>query len=217
MATERILSRFPSGEKLHAEYLVDDAVVGIRHFHESGEPSFEVPLRRGRLSGVQYRWDSPGVLLSSEPYLDGRAHGIARQWHDGELVGSYEMVHGTGLDLWWGQEPSGGRYLAEARTFRDGRYEGFEWWLEVDQRSVYEERHFHDGALHGIERRWGSKGSLQKGYPKYWVNGTQVMKRLYLRACKVDATLPPFRESDHLPERRFPAEIDRALGRPKGD
>ena len=212
LATERVLARYPSGAKQRAEYLLGPDLVGTRHFHETGEPSSETPLKQGRPHGLTYRWDMPGVLLSTEPYVDGLPHGTARQWENGQLLGTYDMVHGTGVDLWWGRHPDGERFLAEARYLRDGHREGFEWWIHDDQRRVYEERHCRRGELHGIERVWDMEGRLRRGYPKYWVNGAQVSKRAYVSGCRRDATLPPFRDHEGAPERRFPPEILEALG-----
>lgn len=214
-AIERVLERYPSGAKRSAEYLVGDEIVGRRSFHETGEPEGEWPMRRGRQHGVEYRWDEPGVVLSAEPYVDGLPHGIATQWEDGEILGTYEMVRGTGLDLWWGRREDGERCLYEARYLRDGSRDGFEWWINDDQRSVYEETHFRQGRLHGIERQWNAEGRLRRGYPKYWVNDGRVSKRAYLSACKRDPTLPPFRERDNAPARRFPPDVAAALGPPK--
>lgn len=210
-ATERVLARYPSGAKERAEYLVGQEVVGVRYFHETGEPSFEMPQKQGRLHGVVYRWDEPHAILSTEPYADGLPHGTAKQWSRGKLIGTYQMVRGTGVDLWWGCS-DGEVFLAEARFLRDGRPEGFEWWINDDQRSVYEERHFRKGQLHGIERAWNSEGRLRKGYPKYWVSGEKVSKRAYLTASRQDPSLPPFRERDNYPGRRFPSEVAEALG-----
>lgn len=186
--------------------------MGRRAFHESGEPMGEWPTKSGHAHGVQLRWDEPGELLSAEPYRDGLPHGIARQWDQGELIGTYRMVRGTGLDLWWQRGGDGKRYLAEARYLVRGDREGYEWWINDDQRSVYEESHFRAGLPHGIERQWSPTGRLRRGYPKYWVEGRQVTKRAYLAACDRDPTLPPFREQDQSPRRRFPREVAAALG-----
>jgi hypothetical protein len=43
----------------------------LSRYHETGDPSFEIPQKRGRTHGTTYRWDEPGVLLSTEPYVDG--------------------------------------------------------------------------------------------------------------------------------------------------
>lgn len=211
-AIERVIERYPSGAKKRVEYRVGPEAVGTRTFHETGEPEGEWPERSGVRHGLEYRWDEAGVLLSAEPYVDGLPHGVAKQWQEGELIGSYTMVRGTGWDLWWGRRDDGERCLCEARHVVDGHRDGCEWWICDDQRSVYEESHFRRGTPHGIERRWNSEGRLRRGYPKYWVNGTQVPKRAYVAACKRDATLPLFREQDNAPGRRFEAEVAAALG-----
>jgi hypothetical protein len=85
---------------------------------------------------VQYRWDELGFLISAEPYEAGLAHGIAKQWHQGQLIGSYTMVHGTGLDLWW-QSSDRLIWLSEARYYRDGYRDGFEWRTVPSIRMMY--------------------------------------------------------------------------------
>ena len=81
----------------------------------------------------------------------------------------------------------------------------------VDQRSAERESHFAEGLEHGIQRDWDSTGRLRRGFPKYFINGEQVTKRQYLRAAKLDSSLPPFREEDNRPERQFPPEVAAAL------
>jgi hypothetical protein len=212
-ARERVLSRYASGARQRVEYRVDGKVVGRRDFHETGELEAEWPERNGRAHGVQQRWDTPGELLSTTPYRHGLEHGTARQWRDGKLIGSYRMVRGTGIDLWWGACGSDSPItLSEARYFRHGQRHGFEWWINSDQRSVFEESHYHDGIAHGIARQWNGHGRLRRGFPAYWVQGQQVTKRAYLAAAKLDPTLPPFRELDNLPRRSFPPELAAALG-----
>jgi hypothetical protein len=116
------------------------------------------------------------------------------------------MRHGTGIDLWWISFENGSTYLSEVRYLRAGKRHGFEWWLNEDGRSVWRESHFRDGRMHGIERSWNGQGRLRRGYPRYWVDDVRVTKRQYVRARVGDAALPPFREPDNRPQRRFPSE-----------
>lgn len=212
-AIERVLTWHPNGVKHRVEYLVGDEVVGERHFFETGEPCSEKPLRRGKTHGTEYDWYEPGVLTFAEPYVEGLPHGTARQWIDGKLVGTFKMVHGTGIDLWWQLDEDGTRRLTEVCYFRDGRPDGFRWWLVDEERRVFWESHYRQGQLHGVEREWNlGRWRLKRGFPKYWVNDEQVSKRAYLAACKRDPTLPPFREEDNAPERQFPPEIEKVLG-----
>jgi hypothetical protein len=211
-AAERVVERYAGGAKKKAEYRVGRELVGVRHFHETGEPDLEYALRGGERHGVEYRWGSPGRMTSAIPYAHGVGHGTAKQWgDDGRPLGTYKLVRGTGIDLWRDQREDGSVYLAEAFHWRDGNGDGFEWWLNEDQKTVWIEQHWRDGELHGIERQWNERERLHRGFPRYNVCGQRVTKRQYLRACRSDPTLPPFREADNRPRRAFPAEIAKHL------
>jgi antitoxin component YwqK of YwqJK toxin-antitoxin module len=210
-AKERITARhIKTRKKAKAEYWLRGKVVGVRFFDEAGGIQAENPRKHGLLHGTLYCFHSPAQLEFAESYAKGLAHGTARQWsEDGALLGTYTMKRGTGVDLWrqgsdWGH---GLPYLSEARYLKDGKFHGFEWWINEDQRSVWQERHFKFDKLHGIERDWNSRGRLRRGFPRYWVNGARVVKRQCLRACVKDSSLPRFRKSDNRPERKFPPEI----------
>jgi hypothetical protein len=213
-AKEQVLATHLTGPQTYiAEYRVNRKVVGVRQFDERGQLEFERPMKNGVFHGVLYRCED-GVVISAEPYRNGRAHGTAKQWsYDGELIGTCTMMLGTGLDLWrckkdWGDKRV---YLAEARFIKKGNWDGFEWWLNEDQESVHDEHHFWQNLQHGIQRSWNSEGRIGRGYPRYWVNNKRVTKREYLRACAKDPNLPPFRESDNRPQRKFPPEVLAAI------
>jgi hypothetical protein len=210
-ARERVTARhIRSRKRYKAEYWLRGELVGVRFFDEAGNIQAENPRKDGLLHGTLYCFDSPTQLKFAEPYVNGLAHGTARQWsRDGELLGTYSMNHGTGVDLWRQKNDFGNglQYLSEARYLRDGKFHGFEWWINEDQRSVWQERHFKFDKLHGIERDWNSEGRLRRGFPRYWVEGVRVAKRQYLRACIKDPSLPRFLDSDNRPVREFPPEI----------
>jgi len=219
-AQERIASNHKSnGQKQKAEYLLNGEVVGVRWFDEDGVMESETPFKNGLTHGTQYYFDHhfDGTLriLFSEPYRGGLAHGTARQWSDDgkKLIGTYTMERGTGLDLWQNRCcEADSYYLSEARYLKDGKWHGFEWWLNEDQKTVHEENHFWENKRHGIQRRWNASGKLSRGYPSYWVNDERVSKRQYLRAQANDnSNLPPFREADNLPRRDFSPEVIAAL------
>src|SRR5258708_26287556 len=215
-AVERITERYPDGEKQDAEYLVNGVIVGHRSFEKSGEIVYEVSLNNGVRHGTEYWWIAPGHLHEALPYVDGREHGTHKQFSfDGQLIGTYTMEHGTGIDLWWSLEEDGTRYLSEVRYMEDGNRHGVEWWLNADQESVSEELHLDNGQQHGIERHWNTKGRLRRGYPRYFVHDVQVNKPQYIRACASDPTLPPFRIEDNDPHRTFPPEIQPYLAETK--
>lgn len=138
------------------------------------------------------------------------------QWssYDGKVIGSYTMKRGTGIDLWKQETyPGHSAYLSEARYIKDGNWHGFEWWLNEDQKTVQKENHFWENLQHGITREWNNQGRVKRGYPKYWVRNVRVTKRQYLKAQTKDPSLPPYREVDNLPRRRFPAEVLAAIPR----
>ena len=198
--------------------MLNAEVVGTRWFDEHGVMIFETPYKNGVTHGTRYQFDrrSDGTLKVSlaEPYRNGLADGTARQWsdYDGGVIGSYTMNRGTGIDLWRIETYSGNSvYLHEARYIKDGKWHGFEWWLNDDQASVHQEAHFWENMQHGIRRRYNFEGKLKRGYSQYWVNNKQVSKRQYLRTCAKDSNLPPFRVIDSLPTRNFPPEVQIAF------
>jgi hypothetical protein len=210
-ARESVVATFvASPSKYMARCTLNGKLVGTRVFHETGELSIESPFRNGLLHGIRYWSDVPGMISFAEPYFNGLPHGVAKQWSDeGKLIGTYTMRHGTGLDLWRGVNPEDGiPRLYEARYLKDGKWHGFEWWLDhQDQKRLWQECHYWNDQRHGIERSWNWSGGLRRGYPRYWVGDKRVTKRQYLRACAKDPALPPFREKDNRPDRKFPPEV----------
>jgi len=209
-ATERVLAtHLNRTQKYKTEYLLNVRNRRGAAIRREWPSRLRAPYEEWQTHGTLYDIDD-GVVTFAEPYRNGVVHGTVKQWsHDGELIGTYTMKHGTGLDLWhakydWGK---GRVYLSEARYVKEGKWHGFEWWLDENQKSVHSEHHFWENLQHGIERRWNSQHRLRRGFPRYWVNNKQVTKREYLRACASDPNLPPFRESDNRPRRTFPPEV----------
>lgn len=214
-ANERIVERYADGLKKNVKCFVNRKLVGTRYYDEEGFLSLERPYRDGRIHGVEYHWYFDGILTSAEPYKNGKPHGIARQWsQSGKLIGTYKMVNGTGIDLWWcslnyNDEPP--FYLSETCYLRDGKRHGYSWFINENQKSVFIENHFVQGTSHGIHREWNQHGRLSRGFPQYYVCGEKVNKRQYIHAAASDATLPPFRHEDNEPLRIFPKEIRKHL------
>ena len=184
-ARARLVERHTSGAPARVEYVLRGAVVGHRDFDADGRLMLDCALRKGEPHGTTYRLGLAGTLLSATPYRNGLEHGVARQWSDdGRLIGSYRMRSGTGVDLWWQQTWTNPRrrYLAEVHFQVRGRPHGYEWWLNDDQVSVHQERHWWNGELHGIEREWNAKGQLRRGFPRFYVHGARVTRRVYTRA-----------------------------------
>lgn len=215
-AEERMLSEYrQEGNWIHfqtTECVLDDEIVGRRSYDSDGHLRIETPLKNGKKHGREYIWNEDGSLESVEPYYQGKLHGLARQYgRKGKVIGTYRCVHGTGFDIWRQELEDGSIVISEIHSLQDGRPHGYEWWPREDQRSVWHERHWQQGTVHGIERVWNNKGNLQRGYPKYWIQGRTVRKSVYLKAAKEDETLPTFREKDNRPQRQFPAEIEKLL------
>lgn len=203
-ARARVADRHASGAPERVEYLVGRSVVGCRYFDPNGGLLLDYGVHRGKRHGREYRWDVPGTLLSATSYRNGLEHGTARQWSsDGRLLGTYRMRSGTGIDLWWQETWTKPRrtYLAEARFVKNGKRHGFEWWLNGDQRSVHQERHWSMNELHGIEREWNDRRSLRPGFPRFYVRGRRVTRPSYDRKQKRDASLPPYTPEDNRPQR----------------
>lgn len=155
-----------------------------------------------------------GALESVEPYVNGKMHGLAKQYNqEGKVIGTYRFVHGTGFDIWRCEREDGSIAISEVFIVQDGALHGYEWWLKSDQHSVWHERHWQHGQYHGIERMWNAQGRLKRDYPKYWIQGKKVDKRSYLRAAEHDATFPKYQEKDNHPQRKFPAEIEKLLSK----
>lgn len=196
------------------EYRLGGKLVGRRIFNSEGTLVIETPMRDGRKHGRELTWDDDGKLELVEPYYDGKIHGTAKQYdRRGRVIGTYKMVHGTGYDVWRNQFPDGPVHVSEIHSNRDGSLHGFVWWLEPDQKSVHDEKHWHKGQLHGIDREWNFAGKLRRGFPKYWVHDQAVTKRQYLAAARKDPTLPSFRLKDNRPRREFPREIRQLLNK----
>lgn len=210
-AEEVVEATWESGARQRALYYRDGQCVGYRWWSESGAVTMEYGLKDGQMHGPFRTWHDNGQLCEESSYEHGMEHGVARQYDwDGSLIGSYTMVHGTGVDLWF----AAAGVLTEERHYLDGQRHGYErWWGCCDQ-LIYEESHFRHGQEHGIQRQWNSAGRLRRGYPRYFVAGARVTRRQYERARRTDPTLPPFVAADNAPTRPLPKAL---TPQPDGD
>lgn len=202
-ATEVVLTSYPNGAKREVEYYLNGGLVGFRLWYENGQIDFERTYQGGKMHGPERMWHENGKLHHETRYVHGKEHGLARQWNeDGELVCSYDMDHGTGVDLWWALGT-----LSEERHYRDGCLDGYERWWKQDGASVWQEHHFKQNQPHGIWREWNNAGRLRRGFPQYYVAGKLVTKRRYIQACRSDPTLPPFKSEENNPLRAMSKTI----------
>ena len=215
-AIERVIEEYrEQGQLIYfrlTECILNGQVVGRRAYDSEGALRVETPLKNGNKHGHEYIWNEQGMLESVEPYVDGHLHGLAKQYNQrGKIIGTYRFVHGAGYDIWRYERKDGSIGISEIFSVKDTALHGYEWWPKDDQHSVWHERHWQRGQVHGIERMWNDKGRLKRGYPKYWIQGKAVPKRVYLKAAAKDKTLPKYREIDNRPQRRFPDDIQKLL------
>lgn len=214
--TERLIREYePVGPFAYrlVECILNDQLVGQRVYDQDGQLILETPIKDGKRHGREYRWYEDGSTLESvESYDNGLIHGLAKQYgRSGRLIGTYRMKHGTGFDVWRQEWEDGSISVSEIHSMRDGSPHGYELWFGGKRPTLRHERHWYEGKYHGIERKWNEKGKLRRGYPKYWSHSQQLTKRQYLRAAQTDKTLPPYRDKDNTPRRKFPAEIEQLL------
>lgn len=209
-AAELVVKRWDDGSKQSAVYTRDGVKVGCRWFEPDGRLTMEYGLRGELKHGPFRTYHDTGAVCEDAFYVEGKEHGEIRQFDEaGKLIGSYRMHHGTGVDLWYARRG----VLSEERHLRDGTRDGFERWWNEDQRSVWAECHYRRDTEHGIERRWNERGRLQRGYPRYYVNGERVSKRQYVRACERDESLPKYCTSEDAHLRQLPVTAPPHKGR----
>ncbi|MFT7618405.1 MAG: hypothetical protein ACI97A_002048 [Planctomycetota bacterium] len=208
-----------------AEYLINGEKVGERYWNEYGFLCQEFAMKNGEKNGRCYDFSFGGKLSLVEPYFEGKPHGVAIQFSEsGKVMGTYELKHGSGIDLWrdhFDGQKNNPVYLAEVHYLKDWVQDGFSWFINEDQKSVWMESFFSKSHLHGyvgIERQWDIEvASLDKGYPKFSIGDEEVTKEAYQLICKEDPSLLPYREADDSPERTFPPEIEAHLYSPPND
>lgn len=171
------------------------------YYEEDGSAHLEheQEWHHGRLHGVARLYHENGLLLHETHYEHGLEHGISRQFDpEGTLIGTYEMVKGTGVDRWY----SDSGILKEERHYVNGKRHGYERWYDCGcEGRLFEEGHYWKGEPHGILREWNGKGRLRRGFPKYFVNGQAVTKRQYVARARQNTTLPPFQVEENQPFR----------------
>ncbi len=133
-----------------------------KSFHRNGTLREEISFLGQQLHGACRTWHPNGRLASEQFYQRGRLHGLCQQWNQrGELLGSYEVKDGTGIQREWFQN---GRLQLETSTVA-GKFTGrIRIWLQ-------------DGTLvakqYGIENRnvtqaaYAATASKHPDYPCY--------------------------------------------------
>jgi len=195
--------------------LLGRRLVGTRDYQKNGRLAIERPIKNGLQHGRSYSFHDGGRVECREPYRNGLPDGVCHQWDDrGRWLGSYRLRAGSGYDVW--RDRMGGRkpFVTEIHAMRGGLPHGYEWWFwRQGAGGLWSERHWRRGKRHGIERTWTMRGSLEKGYPKFWVAGKPVSRREYLRRAAKDRTLPRLRDNDADGGHVFRARVSAVLAK----
>jgi antitoxin component YwqK of YwqJK toxin-antitoxin module len=203
-AVEEIAEFWDNSTKKFAFYYVNSEKIGYRYWDEDGQLLMQYDIKEGKMHGSFQTWHDNGILQEDAQYIEGKEHGITKQYdYDGNLIGTYEMNHGTGADLWYSEKG----LLAEERYCKNGDRDGYERWWNGNNETIFIEQHFKEGSEHGIFREWNQQGRLRRGFPKYFVNGQKVTKRQYLKACEQDESLPKFVVAENEPQRSLPRDL----------
>ncbi|MFW6154173.1 MAG: toxin-antitoxin system YwqK family antitoxin [Planctomycetota bacterium] len=73
-----------------------------RKYYDDGTLASETQRKGEQLNGCQRRWHPNGVLAAEWFMKDDVPDGVGKQWNDkGELLGTYEIVNGTGIYRTW--------------------------------------------------------------------------------------------------------------------
>jgi hypothetical protein len=207
-AREKVTAFSKTGAKAVSEFWLKRRLVGRVSWDEDGRPGIAGGLRNGARVGYQIEYYD-GTVSYAEPFKNGLVHGWAKQFDSrGRLIFMSPFKNGTGTDYWCNKHG-----LHEEHPLVAGKPSGWERWWNEDQKTVYEETAWLDGAWHGIKRHW-TKGLLDHGFPQFFIRGERVSKRKYLAAAGHDPTLPPYRPEDDSPKRRLPdrfVELKRLL------
>jgi hypothetical protein len=187
------------GRKTASEFWFRGRLAGRALWNSDGDPCLAYGLRDGVVVGHQLEYES-GAIIYAEPFVDGVNHGLAKQFRpDGRLLLVSPFKSGTGIDFWCDER---GR-LAEEHPLVRGQPSGTERWWNDDQKTIYTETEWLNGEWHGARREW-CDGRLERGFPRFYVQGERVAKRAYLRLARQDPCLPPYRPEADAPARILP-------------
>ena len=92
--------------------------------------------------------------------------------------------------------------------YKDGLPHGYEWWLTPKPHIVCDERHWHEGQNHGIEREWNFANKLRRGFPRYWIKGDRVDKNQISSSGEKRSQFAGIPFKDNSPRRKFPPAIE---------
>jgi hypothetical protein len=128
-------------------------------YYADGQLQSERSYRRGIPHGWHREWHANGIMASEVCLRDGVPDGVGRQWDvEGNLILSYEIHDGTGVQKLWFEEQGiggempwvGGKLTGRQRTFyRDGTTCAYTYWIANKKvsRKRYDEECQRDAGL----------------------------------------------------------------------
>ena len=118
-------------------------------------------MANGRPHGVGHSWYPSRQLQSETPFQDGVAHGVWKHWaEDGRLLGTFEVVEGTGLFHTWYDD---GRPRTEVSTVRGlptGRVRHWDEAGEITDGFMFKGRKI-------SRKRYASLAASDRSLPRY--------------------------------------------------
>jgi antitoxin component YwqK of YwqJK toxin-antitoxin module len=185
-----------NGTPRRIDHFVDDQIVGRQYQDEDGQLESVIHIRDDQLHGPWYEFRE-GALSFITHYQEGLEHGVAVQYTpEGDVLGRYEMDHGTGVDLWYDFDTG---QLAEEREMRDGERHGVERWWDAGD-TIWKESRFREGIRHGVFREWND-GELDEDFPQFFVDGDKLDRDRYAEAAAEREDLPAYDAAEDSPSR----------------
>jgi len=115
----------------------------------------------GRPQGMVRSWYPDGQLWSETPFQDGMAHGTCKVWAtDGRLLGTFEMVAGTGTFCTWYDDGTLRSEVSTVRGLPTGRIRHWDEAGELTEAFMYKGRKI-------SRKRYAGLTAVDQTLPRY--------------------------------------------------
>jgi antitoxin component YwqK of YwqJK toxin-antitoxin module len=139
-------------------YFIGDQEVGVQTFYTDGKLYWETVMGDAGTEGLCRTWHSHGVIATAIPFHHGLVDGRTHQWNEkGQLLGSYQMVLGTGIEVIWYENGT----IFSMSSFVDGKETGLSVSYSVDG-GVSCVHSYTRGVLDGPQRNYYPSNALQE-------------------------------------------------------
>jgi len=155
----------------------------------------------GRRTGLEVDRFPDGRMAWRVSWVRGQMHGVAMQFDEtGRVIIRSRSVRGRGVDVFTNL-----RHISEFREMENSTLHGVTRW--GDPLRPWSEEHYLRGQRAGVFREW-TRGKLQKGFPKYFIDDAEVSRAEYRRSGKTRPELPRDLRSEDAPKRTLPASFE---------